>query len=174
MELFCSTIGWGGSSVTDPSWNMTDIRMICRTVMSHNSWYVPTLTSSHQIFKTQAIRPPKWFQIYSLCKIWKICNYKMNWNDFHCWTRLNLLNIWYHNHVTCQLIDLFLKYNKCFAKINISISLSLWILWCQMQQIHIYAWWNNRERYALVKWHRWSFLVLIRLFVVGLTDIHIC
>ena len=56
MELFCSMIGRGGSSVTDPSWNMTDIRMICRTVMSHNSWYVPTLTSSHQIFKTQAIR----------------------------------------------------------------------------------------------------------------------
>ena len=43
-----------GASVTDPSWNMTDIRMICRTSLSHNSWYValvpvPTLIIHHII-----------------------------------------------------------------------------------------------------------------------------
>ena len=34
-----SLIGGPGSSVTDCGWNMTDIRMICRTSLSHNSSY---------------------------------------------------------------------------------------------------------------------------------------
>ena len=37
-------IGRVGASVTDPGWNMTDIRMICRTEMSHNSGSSPQPT----------------------------------------------------------------------------------------------------------------------------------
>ena len=53
-------IGRAGASVTDSGWNMTDIRMICRTEMSHNLGSSSTLTHSPALHHLTSLLVSGW------------------------------------------------------------------------------------------------------------------